>query len=165
MLLEVSWHCTQSSMFGRVRSERLVLVENGVVTGGAVDIEFLFCREMGDMGKFDVNVSTRNRCLGYQAAILSKAGVFDFLGRVTAGTTFRVKRGRQLGSDAGLGMAGGALGVSGKLRKNALLIELMAESAIAAEAGHRVFPALLIHVPVMGKLEQEGPLSPVAREG
>jgi len=62
-------------------------------------------------------------------------------------------------------MTGGALGVARKLGEYTLLIEFMAESAIAAEAGRRVFPALLIHVPVMGKLEQEGPLSPVAREG
>ena len=138
---------------------------NGIVTGGAIDVELLFRREMRDVSKFDVDVSTRNRCLGYQAAILSKARVFDFLGCVTTGTTFGVKRGRQLGRNAELGMAGGALGVAWKLRKNALLIELMAESAIPAEAGCWIFPALLIYVPVMGKLEQECPLSPVARKG
>jgi len=88
----VALHAIQHVRQGQIREAGAGW--NGVMTGGAVDIEFLFRREMGDMGKFDVDISAGNRGLGYQAATLSEARVFDFLRRVTAGTAFGVKRGR-----------------------------------------------------------------------
>ena len=67
---------------------------DGVVASGAIEVEPLLRREMRDVRKLDVDIFTGNRCLSDQAAILSKARVFNFLGRVAADAACRVQRGR-----------------------------------------------------------------------
>lgn len=52
-----------------------------------------------------------------------------------------------------------------KLREDTLLIELVAEGAIAAEAGDGILAGLLVDVVSMGELEQERPLATVAGKG
>ena len=65
---------------------------------------------------------------------------------------------------AWLGMTGGALRVPRERGEDALLVELVAERAVGAEAGGRINARLLIDVHVVRELKQDGARRFVARE-
>ena len=129
---------------------------NRIVTGGAIDAELLLYLEMRDVRELHIDVFSGHRDLSDHAALLGEAGILDFLGRMATAASDRIERRGQGRLHARLGVTLGALGMPWELRKGALLVELVTEGAIGAEAGCRVNAGLLIHVHRVRELKQDG---------
>ena len=122
---------------------------NRIVTGGAIDAELLLDLEMRDVRELHVNVLSGHRNRGDQATGLREAGILDLFRRMTTAASGRIERCVQSRFYARLGVAGGALGMTRELRKDALLVEFVAERAVRAEPRLRIDAGLLIDVQIV----------------
>jgi len=150
----MAFHAVQHAREREIRQTRAS--GNGVMAGSAIDVELVFLFKMRAMGKPNVHILSRYGDGSNHPAGFGESGVFNFLRRMTAAAPLGVEGCIQLWLHAWLGMAGGALRVSGKFGENALLVELVTEGAIGAEAGCRVNAGLLIHVHRVRELKQDG---------
>lgn len=150
----VAFHTVQHA--GKSKIRQTGASGNSVVAGSAVDMELIPLFKMRDVGEPDVHILSRYGDGSNHTAGFSETGILDFLRRVTAAAAVGIERSIQLRLHSRFGMASGALDVSGKLGENSLLIELVTERAIGAEAGDWVDASLLIDVHGVGELKQDG---------
>ena len=138
---------------------------DGVVAGGAVQVELILHLEVRRVVERNIDVLALDFVGAGKLARFREAGILDFFGRMTTAATVCIKLGIERGRHAGFGMAGSALRMAWKSRKDALRIELVAERAIGAEAGFRVDTGLGVDVFRMSELKQDGAAAFIAREG
>jgi predicted RecA/RadA family phage recombinase len=108
------------------------------------------------MVKRDVDVLALNLVRAGELAGFREAGVFDLFRRMATAAGVGAELGIQLRRYAGLGMAGGALRMTWERRKDALRVELVAESTIGSEAGFGVDTRFGVDVFRVSELKQDG---------
>src|SRR5215472_13621962 len=94
--------------------------------------------------------------LSREAARFREARVFDLFRRMASAAACRIHIRGQLRLHAGLGVAGGALLMSGERAELALRVELMAEGAIRAKTGLGIDARFLVHMLLMREIEEDG---------
>jgi hypothetical protein len=131
----------------------------------AIQVELLPIPEVGNVAESKVDRNAGNYVRRDHAAVFGKPGVLDFFRRMASAAIGSNGLGAEHGLHSGLGMALGALRVTGERGKYSLRIELVAEGAVRTKAGFRINPALGIHVAGVRELEQDRSLLFVAWEG
>ncbi len=139
------------------------LLDCGMVLD-AVEVVLIAHPEMGDMRKAQVVVDACYDVPGNGLQLCECRRILDLFRNMAAATIPAVRPAGQMGLDARVGVASGALLVHRKLRENAILVKLMAKRAIGPEPGLRVDTTLRIDMLRVGEAEENWTRSPIQRE-